>query len=471
MADFAPPIIVLHMDATNGRGCAAPLLNNEGLDRSIREARAGPVTRRGAAMKTRAVDLPPAPQGDGVGDVTIEARRITADAAGKLQQFCGSAALAAGQINLLSLDPIAFKLGPKWAGKRESVYDYTERTLEKHLGETGFHMRVSETDFLVVLPNDSQTTAQVRCLRFLSGILTYFLGEARPSDLTVRAVTRIMPDGLEAMLVDPNLTLSADSERPVGGVKEPGLVDRWTPFIASNGKKVRVSCRLEPIVELKHYGRIGYRIARRVLYAGTDEPLSAAEIQSLSRADIERIDLATIARGLDRLRSESGGSDQLTVIVPVSFVSLSNRQGRAALAALFEEAKAFVKTGVICEVCDIEGVPQAALLEANTLMKPYCLFLVGRLTSAPANGLASLRNTGLQAVSFEAPQGSMDDAEFQGWAKAAIASVKPIAKSVMIYRLESARRAAIVGLLGASHASVRSAATTHAVAESVALTA
>jgi hypothetical protein len=415
---------------------------------------------KGSIMKTGA-DLAPSPPADSYGDVMIEARRITDAAAGKLQQFAGSAALVAGQINLLSLDPIAARLGAKWAGKRESVYDYTERTLEKHLAETGFFLRVSETDFLVVLPHDTRTTAQVRCLRFLRAILTYFLGEARPSDLTVREVTRIMPDGLEAMLVDPDLTLSAEAERPAGAAANTapaaGLVDRWTPFVATNGKKVRVSCVLEPVFELKHYARIGNRIARRVLCVDTEEPLSAAEVLSLSRSDIEKIDLATIARGLDRLRVEAGGEDNLTVLIPVSFVSLSNRQGRAAVGALFDEAKAFVKAGVICEVCDIEGVPQAALLEACTLMKPYCLFLVGRLKTSPAQGLGNLRNTGLQAVSFEAPQGMDGDAEYQGWAKAAIAAAKPIAKSVMIYRLASARRAAMAALLGASHASVSTA--------------
>jgi hypothetical protein len=410
-------------------------------------------------MKTGADPAPP-PQADAAGDVMIEARRITADAAGKLQQFAGSAALANGQINLLSLDPIAARLGAKWAGKRESVYDYTERTLEKHLAETGFFLRVSETDFLVVLPGDSRTKAQVRCLRFLCAILTYFLGEARPSDLTVRSVTRIMPDGLEAVLVDPSLTQSAESEQSAAaadGQPATGPVDRWTPFVATNGKKVRVSCVLEPVFELKHYARIGNRIARRVLCVDTEEPLSAAEVLSLSRSDIEKIDLATIARGLDRLRIEAGGADNLTVVIPVSYVSLSNRQGRAAMAALFDEAKAFVKAGVICEVCDIEGVPQAALLQACTLMKPYCLFLVGRLKVSPAQGLSNLRNTGLQAVSFEAPPGMDGDAEYQGWAKAAIAATKPIAKSVMIYRLGSARRAAMAALLGASHASVSTA--------------
>ena len=176
-------------------------------------------------------------------------------------------------------------------------------------------------------------------------------------------------------------------------------------------------------------------------------------MQHLSRGDIEKIDSATIARGLHRLRTETG--DQLTLIIPVSFVSLSNRQGRASLAVLFEQARAFVKTGVICEVCDIEGVPQAALVAATSLIKPYCLFLIGRLAAPPDRGHANLREAGLQAVSFEAPPNLSGDAEFAGWAKASIGAAKLIAKSTIVYRLNSPRMAGMAALLGASHASLR----------------
>jgi hypothetical protein len=237
-----------------------------------------------------------------------------------------------------------------------------------------------------------------------------------------------------------------------------GAVDRWTPFMASDGRRVRVSCVLEPVFELKNYGRIGYRIARRVLAMDTEEPLTSTQIQNLSRSDIERIDLATIARGLDRLRAESGDDRQLSLIIPVSFISLSHRHGRAALSDMFREARTLVRAGIICEVCDIEGVPQNALLSAILLIKPDCMFLIGRLAAMPDKALGNLRDAGLQAVSFEAPRETLEDAEFLAWAKAAIGAAKRAAKSVMIYRVSSPRLAGVAALLGATHASLRPAA-------------
>jgi hypothetical protein len=427
-------------------------------------------------------------------------RRLNHDVVASLEPFVGSPLLDDGLINLLSLDAVITRLGARWPAKRQAVYDYTERTLEGAIGDEGHYLLVSEADFLVVLPRERRHTAQVRCLRYLRAVLTHFLGAARPVDLVVREVTSIASTALEAVRVDltdvaasegasaadvevseppaqalspepaasapaaPLLAEPSPAAEPASGAAPrappvaeqpaPASVDRWSPFVASNGARVRVSCVLEPVFELRGYGRIGNRIARRVIRTGEEEVLTPTELQNLSRADIERIDLATIARGLGRLRAEGSGERQLSLIIPVSFISLSHRGGRAALAGLLREAKELVQTGVIVEVCDIEGVPQAALLEATSLIRPYCMFIIGRLNGPPDHALGNLHNAGLSGVSFEVPRVFSGDAEFMGWTKAAVHAARRIAKSVIIYRVGSTRQAGMASLLGASHASL-----------------
>jgi hypothetical protein len=396
-------------------------------------------------------------------DPAFDIRRLDPVAALTLERFQGSPLLENGQINLLSLDAVAERLGSKWSMRRQPVYDYIDRLLERHVGENGHFMRVSETDFLIVLPDESRASAQLRCLRCLREVLMHFLGEARSSDIRVREVTRITAEGLDAVLVDPaaiSRSVSQTEPQPARTPPPKPLVDRWTPFTASNGRRAKVSCVLEPVFELKTYSRIGNRIARRVLCADSDEAFTAAELGRLSRSDIERIDLATIARGLDRLRADVGGDRQPSVIIPISYLSLSSRAGRAVVAAMFAEAKTYVRAGVICEVCDIESVPQAALLEATSLIKPYCVLMIGRLIAAPDHRLGNLRGAGLQAISFEAPQRDVNDTEFLKWAKAAIGAAKLITKAVIIYRLASPRQAGLAALLAASHASLRPMART-----------
>jgi hypothetical protein len=391
----------------------------------------------------------------------MDTRAFSPEITSAMRNLRGSALLTRGHINLMSLEAVALRLADRWERRRDAVYAYAVKTLERHLGEAIYYLRVSETDFLVIQQAGGKYAAQLACLRCLGEVFTYFLGAADPADLVIREVTRLTDQGLEAVRVDHDALAVAAEREQEAVAASPAAADTtesWSPLITSNGRRLRVSCALEPVIELKGFAKIGNRITRRVLSVGTEESLGAADLQALSGRDIEKIDIATIARGLDRLRSEEGEGRLLSVIMPVSFTSLSSQQGRSAVAAMLQSAKSYVRTGVICEVCDIKDVPQTALLAATSLIGPACLLLTGGLGVVPPRPPANLRSAGLHALSFEAPQGLVGDAEFHRWATAALNASKPIAKSVMLYRLNSQRHVAIAALLGASHASLRAAA-------------
>jgi hypothetical protein len=226
-------------------------------------------------------------------------------------------------------------------------------------------------------------------------------------------------------------------------------------FTAANGRPLRVSCRLEPVLELKAFRRIGYRMARQVIDMETGQPLTIAETLRLTRADLERIDLATLSRGLDRLQLESEGAKELTLTLPVSYVSLSNPHGRKALVGYFKQAREAVLKGLVCEVTEIEGVPEVGLSAALTAVRPYCLLLVGR-RCPPYGDSQILASAGLQGVSVECPAELADDAEFVAWARQSTDAGKRVARSVMAFGVPSTRHMAIAAHLGASHGSLRS---------------
>ena len=269
-------------------------------------------------------------------------------------------------------------------------------------------------------------------------------------------MTHITKESLDARLVDPVAVAAGLDQETARGIEAaaPGRkASRWTPFATSSGRTVDVACALEPVFELKHFTQIGNRLVRHVSDAGTGEPLTAHEIGDLSPRDITKVDLATAAHGLTSLGADGADQRPLSLIVPVSFISLSSQLGRADLVPMFRKAAEFVRAAVICEIDGIEGVPQAALLAAASLVRPHCKFVVGRLEAEPI-GLSNLRDAGLNAVSLEAPQGAVGEAEFHGWSMRAIRTAKRIAKSVMIYRLASPRHLGIAALMGASHASL-----------------
>jgi hypothetical protein len=230
-------------------------------------------------------------------------------------------------------------------------------------------------------------------------------------------------------------------------------VDRWTPFVTADGRELRVSATLDPVFEAKGFNRIGFRLIRRVIsvrYNGEDE-LSAQQVSQLSTAELLRVDLATIARGIGRLEAEE--EQQRTLIVPISYTSLASMKGRGELVDRLKGAGDLVKLGVICEVLDVEGVPPSVLISAVSLVKPFALLVVGRLTDTSPKAILRLEGTGLQALSFECPP-DLGEPEFQAWAAGAVITAKRVAKAVLVYGAGTPARAGILAALGASHVSV-----------------
>ncbi|MGH6971937.1 MAG: hypothetical protein ACREEQ_10030, partial [Caulobacteraceae bacterium] len=392
-------------------------------------------------------------------------RLVNADARQALERIQSSALVGEGRVCLLGLDAVRQRLGARWAGRRDMVYEYMQQTLRKQLGPTGFVQRISESDFLVAQPGLSPLANQAYCLNSLREVLTFFLGEALINDIVVHQVTsieagKIGANKLDAAKVEADHRKVEESRRrnPPTPTAASALIsqDRWSPFVANDGRKLHVSCQLEPVFQLKTYGRIGYRLKRTVLQLPGETPLSLPEQRKLTGADIERIDFATLARGLNRLQQEGAGERQPSLILPVSFVTLSSQRGRAMLADFFRAAQGAVQQGLICEVCDIIGVPPSALLAATSLMRPFCLFIVGRLDAPPPAPLTVLKDTGLQGVTIQCPPGLETEDHFGAFAHAVVTAARPAMRAVMLYGVAGPRQAAIAGLHGATHASFAS---------------
>jgi hypothetical protein len=228
-----------------------------------------------------------------------------------------------------------------------------------------------------------------------------------------------------------------------------------TPFVSNDGRRLQVSATLEPVFELKTFTRIGFRMNRRVTVVSSGEDLSPVQIAALSSGDALRVDLATIARGIDRLGVQTAAERQLSLIVPFSFASISSRRGRSELVAPLKRAAALVKLGIISEVLDIEGVPPSVLRAATSLVRPFSRRVVGRVRTPASAALGRFAGAGLQALCFESPPG-LGDPEFLAWATAAVAATRRVATSVLVFSASSTNRASILASLGASHVSLMS---------------
>ena len=413
-------------------------------------------------------------------------RLVSTDVQESVERFCDPRLMAAGKVNIISVEAVRQRFGARWELRKDQVLDFTDRVLERGLGNQGVYLRLSDTDFFVVHPEISWMAGQAACLRYLREVLNHFLGDSHMAAAGIMQVTRISQGRLEAAPVDaakietaldsgktfedeapaPDLATptaapgtpsapvaaTAASDHDVDEI-QPGQLSPWTPFVSTDGRRLRVSATLEPVYELRGFSRIGFRMIRRIVLIATGEDLSPQEVAVLSPGDLLRADMATITRGIGRLGGVSGGEKQLSLIVPISYVSLSSQRGRAELTAPLRQAGGLVKLGVICEILDIDGVPQGVLLAATSVVKPLSLLVVGRVTAPSPAAIAGLAGAGLQALSFECPAG-LADAEFMGWATATIGAAKKVARSILVFRVGSPQRAAALASVGATHASL-----------------
>ncbi len=396
-------------------------------------------------------------------------RLVSPEAQEDVERFADHQLIAAGKITIMSLEAVQQALGERWQARRDEVFTFTEAVLARVLGARGIHLRVSDSDYFIIHPSLTRLQGQAACLRYLREILTQFVGEADHAVVGILQVTKINKGRLETQPVDADKVeqiandlgqdLSVNQATHLAAFQEDTdittkLVNRWTPFTASDGRALRISATLEPVYELKGFTRIGFRMIRRVIVVDTAEELDPQQVSALSTADLLRADLATITRGIDRLRAEGAGEQQLSLIVPVSFSSLAAARGRAELVEPVREAAALVKLGVICEVVDIEGVPTSALLAVTALLRPLSLLVVGRLSRPTASAFARLSGAGFQALSFECPHAVIGEAEFQGWASATLGAARKVARSVLVYRAGTMKRAGVLASLGATHISL-----------------
>jgi hypothetical protein len=417
----------------------------------------------------RRATVPAPPQPQPIPDGQAIPRIVSDGLESALERFSDRTLLAAGKVNLISLEAVERRLGAKWRLRQEQVYAFAARVIERGVGARGLQLRVSDTDFLIVQPDLGRLAAQAACLRCLREILNHFLGDAHLAGEGVLQVTRIAHGLVEAKPADPRAAELAD-EPPAAPRPAPDtaaasvaaaapapdvrrMVDRWSPFVAGDGRTLRVSASLEPVYELRGFTRIGFRMNRRVLVHRTEEVLGPAAVAALPAADLLKVDLATVARGVGRVISDRAGEQQLSLVVPLSYASLSSVRGRSELVEPLRAAERLVRCGVICEMLDIEGVPPGALLAAVSLVRPFALLVVGRLETATPSLVGPLKGAGLRGVSVECPP-NLDELEFAAWAERTVRAAKRVARSVMVYRVESARRAGELAQMGATHVSL-----------------
>lgn len=401
----------------------------------------------------------------------IDPRRLeTAGLETVLDRFASPEMLARGTVNVISVAAIRAKSGERWSRRAEDVWAYMDRKLDEHLSHGDVRHRLNATDFLVAMPSRDAVTAQVVAMRVLEEVLVHFLGEARPGDIDVKAVTAVENGSLTCATIDPDL-MAVMRTQPIPAPPPPPAhsfvgVDlaeerKRNPvsFVTGSGLSLRVDFSIEPLISLRHNATAGMRIEPIV----TDEPsgriIPARAFARLDDLDVARIDEATVAYGALYLPKGEARS-QPPLVLPQSFRTMAARKGRGALIGQAGAATATVKTGVIVELIDAgAGVPPGRLTEIAGLLTSICRGVMGRVTPGKEFA-AAFRDARLMGVTLDAADLPGPDSRIAGQILEFGKLARGLAPVTGVHGLASADFFAIAEVAGLTHAAVRGSART-----------
>jgi hypothetical protein len=387
-------------------------------------------------------------------------RLAAADTQSALARLADSPLAAEGKVVIIALDAIRDRLGPRWEARSQHVHDHVERTLSRHLRVGGWFARISDVDYVVIQPGLTRYAAQASCLSYMRDLLEHFLGRFSISDCKIREATRLEPGRIEARELDPQSVLDAAREEvrrttPLRPGDEAEAARADNPFTAASGEFLRVSLRLDPLFSLSEFVQVGYRLNRRVIDVRSGEALSHEALSRLTTFDLEKIDLATIARGLSRLKSERAKASEPSLVLPVAFPTLASQKARRALIACLKGACETFPVRVSCEISRLEGVPPNALYSAVGMMKPFCDGVIGGVEK-PRRSAAALRGAGLAGLAFAYTGPSGEDFERMVAALGPdIEAAAGVSNRVLVLGLRSQRELSLAAILGATHATLR----------------
>jgi len=379
-------------------------------------------------------------------------RVLKPDALDELKRFQNPALVEGGHVTLISLDAIAEAYGSRWELQSGRVEKFVQRHLARQLQEDEPFLQVSRTDILIARPGTERSAAQVAGLRDLRQVLHHFLGSSARALDGVYEVIAVLGDRVEARPVDRAALAAQEQAADLERERAQDLVRATDTFMASHGRNVRISCDLQPLVNLQKDAVIGLRLAQRVISGADQAELPPAAVAGFAGVDRQRVDWATVVHGLSQLRER--GEKAPTLVLSMSYASLSSQRGRSDMLDLLKQARDCAAHGVICEVSGIEGAPHAQLLEAIAIIRPLSLFVVGKIDKPTQVVWSHLKGVGLRGFGFDCPPAE-GRAEFLGWANATIARARGVAATVLLYRLPSRDLVGPLAEAGATHATLK----------------
>ena len=347
-------------------------------------------------------------------ETTSVARFVDDDAATFLQQLSNSLLVQSGAVNLIGLDAIHDRLGQRWFRRREDVWLYVEKCIERLLADRAYFRRVSETDFVIAIAGSDALAAQTMCVKVLSEALTHFLGAAEPGSVVIRKVDGVSEGEIRCAPVDlrmlaerqdivavPRPAASAEPLRERVSFAPPTPEPRPPParpagpacLSSATGLHLQVDYLPEPLINL-HNGRVaGMCLEPVVRDVRSGRRLPHYGLARLPERDLAFIDdlSVTVAQGIAATHAAAQ-----SLLLEVSFQTLACQKLRTGLLNELRARRLGSAWAIMLSHFD-HGTPPSRLIEMISFLRPYCegVFADVPATSPHFGHLAECRFRGL----------------------------------------------------------------------------
>ena len=385
-----------------------------------------------------------------------------------------------GRAFIINLDQIIVRLGAKWEVKQGLVHEHLRKSFMQKLQEPNWCAQLQDNLWIASTIAVGSRQGALKCAEIWHEAGQFFVGDISDTRLPLFEILVEEADRLKLRQIDLNSFFDRDEDfgpkstvRPLGVSGQDAGTDRTSeavgtmiamnrPVLSSStitigGKDLHVACSVEPVFELKNLSMIGHRLEPVVIDRTGNVQLDSKALKGMDWGDREKVDLANIEQGLQLLRSRSPGQRKILIVVPVAFSTMASARSRNKAIADVSKAASDLGMKVLYEIRGLAGVPSHRILEVVSLIKPYCMTVVGHVGSE-LRAIQAVRQCGFSGVCVTYDGADRSQTVLEDYLKDLSVAAKASAGACMVQGFDNLRQMAVARLAGVSHASVKASA-------------
>lgn len=383
-----------------------------------------------------------------------------------------------GRAFLLKLDTLIVRLGSKWEGKADYVYEHLKTTFERGFEEPNWCLKINDDAWMALMPAVGSRKGALAIADIWRDLCNFFVGDMSSVEIPIYEVAIESIDTFRICKIDLNTWFGPheDEQGPVkargamageeAGGKGPGNsgtgANPIRPMIVAAtvtyaGRNLKVASAAEPLFEMKKMVMIGHRLEAMVMEHLDNTLLDRKALANLDWNLREQIDLVNIDQGLKLMRIKTPEQRKMLMVVPAAFSTFASARARHRITTEVQKAAVEMGMKVLFEVRGLDGVPPHRVLEIVSMIKPFCMTVVGSV-SPDRKIISSLNKCGLSGVCIEYDGQKRDEEQLKDYLSVLSAAAKVSAGACMVQGFDNYRQMAVARLAGVTHASMKTAA-------------